>query len=86
MHTGGAQLSFAPNVVQTFILYPQFLSFPSLTLFQPLEVREVSVKPSQYKVCVLGLWVDQEAQGKELVDLASALESGRWVTHTYFHL
>ncbi|CAB1319920.1 unnamed protein product [Coregonus sp. 'balchen'] len=46
-------------------------------LYMPLEVREVSVKPSQYKVCVLGLWVDQEAQGKELVDLASALESGR---------
>uniref|UniRef100_A0A8C7Q2M5 Cytosol aminopeptidase domain-containing protein n=1 Tax=Oncorhynchus mykiss TaxID=8022 RepID=A0A8C7Q2M5_ONCMY len=46
-------------------------------LYMPLEVREASVKPSQYKVCVLGLWVDQEAQGKELVDLASALESGR---------
>uniref|UniRef100_A0A8C7V3V0 Zgc:152830 n=1 Tax=Oncorhynchus mykiss TaxID=8022 RepID=A0A8C7V3V0_ONCMY len=46
-------------------------------LYMPLEVREVSVKPSQYKVCVLGLWVDQEAQGKELVDLVSALESGR---------
>uniref|UniRef100_A0A8C8EM81 Cytosol aminopeptidase domain-containing protein n=1 Tax=Oncorhynchus tshawytscha TaxID=74940 RepID=A0A8C8EM81_ONCTS len=46
-------------------------------LYMPLEVREASVKPSQYKVCVLGLWVDQEAQGKELVNLASALESGR---------
>uniref|UniRef100_A0A8C7I653 Zgc:152830 n=1 Tax=Oncorhynchus kisutch TaxID=8019 RepID=A0A8C7I653_ONCKI len=46
-------------------------------LYMPLEVREVSVKPSQYKVCVLGLWVDQEAEGKELVDLVSALESGR---------
>lgn len=62
-------------MVLTFILF-FFLSlfFP---LPQPLEVREASVKPSQYKVCVLGLWVDQEAQGKELVDLVSALESGR---------
>ncbi|KAJ8005770.1 hypothetical protein DPEC_G00121340 [Dallia pectoralis] len=46
-------------------------------LYMPLEVREASVKTSQHKVCVLGLWVEKEATGKELVNLASALESGR---------
>lgn len=44
---------------------------------QPLEVREASLKPSPYKVCVLGLWVAQQAQGQILLDLASALEGGR---------
>ncbi|XP_071339345.1 putative aminopeptidase W07G4.4 [Trachinotus anak] len=46
-------------------------------LYMPLEVREGNVKPTDYKVCVLGLWAAQEAQGKKLVELADALESGR---------
>lgn len=46
---------------------------------KPLEVREGNVKSSNYKVCVLGLWAAQEAEGKRLVELADALESGRWV-------
>ncbi|XP_056275560.1 putative aminopeptidase W07G4.4 [Pseudoliparis swirei] len=44
-------------------------------LYMPLEVREASVKPT--KVCVLGLWASQEAEGRRLVELAEALESGR---------
>lgn len=48
-------------------------------LYMPLEVREANMKPSPYKVCVLGLWVAQEAQGPKLVELATALESGRLV-------
>ncbi|XP_061585434.1 putative aminopeptidase W07G4.4 [Cololabis saira] len=46
-------------------------------LYMPLEVREAKVKSSDYKVCVLGLWAAQEAEGKRLVELANALESGR---------
>uniref|UniRef100_A0A4W6C8E0 Zgc:152830 n=1 Tax=Lates calcarifer TaxID=8187 RepID=A0A4W6C8E0_LATCA len=46
-------------------------------LYMPLEVREGKVKSSDYKVCVLGLWAAHEAQGKRLVELAEALESGR---------
>lgn len=45
---------------------------------KPLEVREGNVKPTDYKVCVLGLWAAQEAEGKGLAKLADALESGRW--------
>lgn len=48
-------------------------------LYMPLEVREANMKPSPYKVCVLGLWVTQEAQGPKLVEVANALESGRLV-------
>jgi len=48
-------------------------------LYMPLEVREANMKPSPYKVCVLGLWVTQEALGPKLVELANALESGRLV-------
>jgi len=48
-------------------------------LYMPLEVREANMKPSPYKVCVLGLWVTQEAHGPKLVELANALESGRLV-------
>lgn len=44
---------------------------------KPLEVREANIKPSDYKVCVLGLWVAQEADGRRLVELTDALESGR---------
>uniref|UniRef100_A0A1A8NAU4 Cytosol aminopeptidase domain-containing protein n=1 Tax=Nothobranchius rachovii TaxID=451742 RepID=A0A1A8NAU4_9TELE len=46
-------------------------------LYMPLEVREANIKSSNYKVCVLGLWAAQEAEGKRLVELASSLESGR---------
>uniref|UniRef100_A0A8C3A3X3 Zgc:152830 n=1 Tax=Cyclopterus lumpus TaxID=8103 RepID=A0A8C3A3X3_CYCLU len=46
-------------------------------LYMPLEVREGNVKLTHYKVCVLGLWAAQEAQGRRLVELAEALESGR---------
>uniref|UniRef100_A0A3Q3FI52 Zgc:152830 n=1 Tax=Labrus bergylta TaxID=56723 RepID=A0A3Q3FI52_9LABR len=46
-------------------------------LYMPLEVREAKVKPSDQKVCVLGLWAAQEAEGKRLMELADALESGR---------
>lgn len=46
-------------------------------LYMPLEVREGNVKPSNYKVCVLGLWAAEDAQCKRLVELADALESGR---------
>lgn len=49
---------------------------PSL-LQKPLEVREANVKASNHKVCVLGLWAAQEAEGRRLVELADALESGR---------
>ncbi|XP_037536214.1 putative aminopeptidase W07G4.4 [Nematolebias whitei] len=48
-------------------------------LYTPLEVREANIKPSDYKVCVLGLWAAQEADGKRLVELTDALESGRLV-------
>ncbi|XP_076587257.1 putative aminopeptidase W07G4.4 [Chaetodon auriga] len=46
-------------------------------LYMPLEVREANVNPTNYKVCVLGLWTAQEAEGQTLVKLADALESGR---------
>ncbi|KAE8291886.1 putative aminopeptidase W07G4.4 [Larimichthys crocea] len=46
-------------------------------LYMPLEVREGNVKPTEYKVCVLGLWAAQQAEGQRLVELADALESGR---------
>uniref|UniRef100_A0A8C6TCH5 Zgc:152830 n=1 Tax=Neogobius melanostomus TaxID=47308 RepID=A0A8C6TCH5_9GOBI len=46
-------------------------------LYMPLEVRESNTKPSDYKVCVLGMWAAQEAEGKKLMQLADALESGR---------
>uniref|UniRef100_A0A3B4TEB8 Zgc:152830 n=1 Tax=Seriola dumerili TaxID=41447 RepID=A0A3B4TEB8_SERDU len=44
-------------------------------LYMPLEVREGNVKPTDFKVCVLGLWAAQEAQGRRLVELADALEN-----------
>lgn len=40
-------------------------------------MREANVKSSNHKVCVLGLWAAQEAEGRRLVELADALESGR---------
>ncbi|XP_030621940.1 putative aminopeptidase W07G4.4 [Chanos chanos] len=46
-------------------------------LYMPLEIREV--KPSPHKVAVLGVWAKDESQGKEIKELASALESGRFV-------
>ncbi|XP_012685881.1 putative aminopeptidase W07G4.4 [Clupea harengus] len=46
-------------------------------LYLPLELREV--KPSPHKVAVLGVWMADRKQGKDLVDLATALESGRLV-------
>ncbi|XP_074526451.1 putative aminopeptidase W07G4.4 [Halichoeres trimaculatus] len=46
-------------------------------LYMPLEVREANIKPSNYKVCVLGLWATQGSEGNRLVELADALESGR---------
>jgi len=53
-------------------------TFPPYILPQkPLEVREAKIKSSDYKVCVLGLWATQEAQGRRLVELTNALESGR---------
>ncbi|XP_068166693.1 putative aminopeptidase W07G4.4 [Antennarius striatus] len=47
------------------------------SLYKPLEVREGNKKLSNYKVCVLGLWAKEEAEGQRLVELADALESGR---------
>uniref|UniRef100_A0A3Q3K5I8 Cytosol aminopeptidase domain-containing protein n=1 Tax=Monopterus albus TaxID=43700 RepID=A0A3Q3K5I8_MONAL len=38
-------------------------------LYMPLEIREAKMKPTGYKVCVLGLWAAQEAQGKKLMEL-----------------
>ncbi|XP_062398685.1 putative aminopeptidase W07G4.4 [Sardina pilchardus] len=46
-------------------------------LYLPLELRDV--KPSPHKVAVLGVWMNDAQKGKELVDLATALESGRLV-------
>uniref|UniRef100_A0A3Q3WPM1 Cytosol aminopeptidase domain-containing protein n=1 Tax=Mola mola TaxID=94237 RepID=A0A3Q3WPM1_MOLML len=46
-------------------------------LYMPLEVREAGIKPTDYKVCVLGLWGAQEEAGKRFLKLADALESGR---------
>ncbi|XP_047448665.1 putative aminopeptidase W07G4.4 [Mugil cephalus] len=45
-------------------------------LYMPIEVREMS-KKEDHKVCVLGLWATQEDEGRRLVELANALESGR---------
>lgn len=50
---------------------------PCLLPIKPLEVREANIKPSNHKVCVLGLWAAAEAEGQRLVELAAALESGR---------
>ncbi|KAI5622090.1 hypothetical protein C0J50_18474 [Silurus asotus] len=44
-------------------------------LYMPLELREV--KPSPYKVSVLGVWVKDK--GEHITELAVALESGRVV-------
>jgi len=66
--SAGSMLTF--KIIYIFPLSPQ----------KPLEVREASVKPT--KVCVLGLWASQEAEGRRLVELAEALESGRWVGNT----
>lgn len=63
--SAGSMLTF--KIIYIFPLSPQ----------KPLEVREASVKPT--KVCVLGLWASQEAEGRRLVELAEALESGRWM-------
>lgn len=52
---------------------------------KPLEVREGNVKPTNYKVCVLGLWAAEEAEGQRLVEITEALESGRWVKNTSPH-
>ncbi|XP_041955918.1 putative aminopeptidase W07G4.4 [Alosa sapidissima] len=46
-------------------------------LYLPLELRDV--KPSPHKVAVLGVWMNDPQKGKQLVDLATALESGRLV-------
>ncbi|XP_041855721.1 putative aminopeptidase W07G4.4 [Melanotaenia boesemani] len=46
-------------------------------LYMPLEVREAHIQSSDKKVCVLGLWAAKEAEGKRLVELTNALESGR---------
>ncbi|CAJ1069121.1 putative aminopeptidase W07G4.4 [Xyrichtys novacula] len=48
-------------------------------LYMPLEVRETKVKPADWKVCVLGLWASKGPEGRKLVELAEALESGRLV-------
>lgn len=62
------------NVVMASIT----IAHNNLSLLQkPLEVREANVKASNHKVCVLGLWAAQEAEGRRLVELADALESGR---------
>lgn len=55
-------------------------------LHKPLEVREAGIKPTDYKVCVLGLWGAQEEAGKRFLKLADALESGRWVRKHHFLL
>uniref|UniRef100_A0A3B1IP95 Zgc:152830 n=1 Tax=Astyanax mexicanus TaxID=7994 RepID=A0A3B1IP95_ASTMX len=46
-------------------------------LYMPLEIREVKSSPN--KVKVLGVWVKEQAQGQRITELASALESGRFV-------
>uniref|UniRef100_A0A8C5DL62 Putative aminopeptidase W07G4.4 n=1 Tax=Gouania willdenowi TaxID=441366 RepID=A0A8C5DL62_GOUWI len=46
-------------------------------LYMPIEVREWKGKANELKVCVLGLWTAQEAEGRRLVEVANALESGR---------
>lgn len=44
-------------------------------LFQPLELREVRNSP--HKVAVLGVWASDRERGNKLIELATALESGR---------
>uniref|UniRef100_A0A672TCZ0 Putative aminopeptidase W07G4.4 n=1 Tax=Sinocyclocheilus grahami TaxID=75366 RepID=A0A672TCZ0_SINGR len=46
-------------------------------LYTPLEVREH--KSSPHKVAVLGVWAKNRAQGEAVTELATALESGRFV-------
>lgn len=46
-------------------------------LYLPLELREVKTSP--HKVAVLGVWVNKRERGNKLVELATALESGRLV-------
>ncbi|XP_028851948.1 putative aminopeptidase W07G4.4 [Denticeps clupeoides] len=46
-------------------------------LYLPLELREVASSP--HKVALLGVWVKDHAEGKIIIDLATALESGRLV-------
>lgn len=44
-------------------------------LLKPLELREV--KSSPHKVKILGVWVKDKTQGERVIELATALESGR---------
>lgn len=44
-------------------------------MLKPLELREV--KPSPYKVAVLGVWAKDRTRGERITELAAALESGR---------
>lgn len=46
-------------------------------LYVPLEVREH--KSSPHKVATLGIWVKNKEQGDGIIELANALESGRFV-------
>ncbi|XP_053726930.1 putative aminopeptidase W07G4.4 [Synchiropus splendidus] len=46
-------------------------------LYMPLECREAVEKAKIHKASILGLWVTEFTQGTKLVELASALESGR---------
>lgn len=59
-------LAFLELNVKMYSVFPQ----------KPIEVRE-GTKKDDHKVCVLGLWAAQDAEGKKLVELANALESGR---------
>ncbi|XP_026125680.1 putative aminopeptidase W07G4.4 [Carassius auratus] len=46
-------------------------------LYSPLEVREHKLSP--HKVAVLGVWAKNRTQGEAITELATALESGRFV-------
>ncbi|XP_048066427.1 putative aminopeptidase W07G4.4 [Megalobrama amblycephala] len=46
-------------------------------LYMPLEVRES--KTSSHKVAVLGVWAKNQTEGAAITELATALESGRFV-------
>ncbi|KAK7146320.1 hypothetical protein R3I93_013917 [Phoxinus phoxinus] len=50
-------------------------------LYMPLEVRESKPsKPSSgHKVSILGIWVKDQTQGDAIIEMATALESGRFV-------
>ncbi|MBN3294979.1 YH24 aminopeptidase, partial [Amia calva] len=48
-------------------------------LYVPLEVREAAVTQRAHKAEMLGVWVSTEEQGKRIIQLATALESGRLV-------